>query len=204
MPAILKVDTARIIAVCDLSTRPRRSRQAIRQRLLHQEKRQTLRRCHWLRQLQRTPRQPGHRRRRHLYSRSSARGRCRRGPCRQRRLPPEARLAHHRRRPLSLRRRPIHWTHPPDRQPAALLEAVPPRVRTRSQRPHRRSQARRDRSPRRPRRRRPDADARACRLPIRCVARFNARRLLHPRPRHAPKRFRVVPAGSAWSSSVLA
>ncbi|MEI9978674.1 MAG: twin-arginine translocation signal domain-containing protein [Edaphobacter sp.] len=41
MPAILKVDTARITAVCDLSADRGRSGQTIRQRLLHQEERQS-------------------------------------------------------------------------------------------------------------------------------------------------------------------
>ena len=127
MPAILEVDTARIVAVCDLSSdRVIQGKQYVNDFYTKKNgkpyKGFTLGYASYHELLANKE----HRRRSHLHPRSPARPRrSRRSPRRQRRLPPEARLAHHRRRPLPLRRRPIDRPHPPDRQPAALMEAVP-------------------------------------------------------------------------------
>ncbi len=163
MPGIWQFDHARIMAVCDLSAKRVEQAKTLVNGVYAKKTGQALRRRYRVQQLPRVAGQQGYRCRRHLHPRSSARhsrGGC--GARGQGRLSAEARLADHRRRPLPQRCRQRLRTNPPDRQPAKVVGAVPHRCRTGAQWSHRRSQARRDRSARRPGRRRCNPHARAC------------------------------------------
>ena len=103
-----------------------------------------------LRRLPRAARQQGRRRRRHQHAGSLARAhRDPRGRGRQGRLPAEAGVADDRRGPRAQQRRAPLGPHLPDRQPAALVAAVPLRRRARAQRAHRPAEDRGGRAARR-------------------------------------------------------
>ena len=87
---------------------------------------QAVRRRHDVRRLPRAARQQGHRRGRDQHAGPLARAhRDPRRRSRQGRLPAEAGVADDRRGARAERRRPAHRPHLPDRQPAALVAAVP-------------------------------------------------------------------------------
>ena len=151
LPGIWQYDQ-RASSPCAISTANRVEQgKALINDVLRQENRQGLRRRQRLPPLSRTSGQQGHRRRRHLHARPPARDH---SPCDAVRASKDVYLQ----KPASLTIAEGRYLadtvkasgpHPADRLAAALLEAVPPRLRTGAQRPHRRDQARRDRSARR-------------------------------------------------------
>ena len=114
---------------------------------------------------------------------------------RQGRLPAEAGVADDRRRARAERRRPPLRAHLPDRQPAALVAAVPLRRGAGAQRPHRPAEDGGGRPARRSVRRRRTGDAGAEEPELRHVARLDAGRALHREARPSAERLR--PSGLA-------
>ena len=141
LPGIWKHDTARIMAVCDLDSKRVDEAKLLVNGQYSKQTGKPYDGVDRLRRLSRAARQPRHRRRRHQHARSPARDhRHRRRAGRQGRLSSEAGVADDRRRAGAQRRGASLRAHLPDRQPAAIVAAgpVPPRVRARAQRAHRR------------------------------------------------------------------
>ena len=197
---------ARIMAVCDLDSKRVAGRQDAGQRPLHEEDRQAVRRRHRVRRLSRAARQQGRRRRRHQHAGSLARAhRHSRGRSGQGRLPAEAGLADHRRGARDEQRRPPLGTHLPDRQPAAIVAAVPLRRGAGAQRPHRPAEDGRSRPARRSRRATSNRRCRSRRTSTTTCG--SARRRVVPYTEnrvHPQTRLRTVRAGCAASSSAPA
>ena len=184
------------MAVCDLDSNRVADAKTLINGQYTQEDRQAVRRRRRLRQLSRAARQQGRRRGRHQHARSLARDhRDRRRAGRQGRLPAEAGVADDRRGARAQRRRAPLGPHLPDRQPAALVTAVPLRRGAGAQRTHRRSEDRGGRPARRSVRRRRADDAGAEEPELRHVARLDAGGALHREARASAGRLR--PAGLA-------
>ena len=138
LPGIWKHDSARIVAVCDLDSRRAQDATTLVNGYYTKKTGKPYDGVTAYARLSRAARQQGHRRRRDQHARSLARAhRDRRGRSRQGRLPAEAGLADDRGGTRAQQRRPPLGTHLPDRQPAAIVAAVPLRRRARAQRPHR-------------------------------------------------------------------
>src|ERR1700704_2740603 len=172
LPGIWKYDQANIIAVCDLDA----NRVELGKALINGFYSKKTGKPYDGVTGYHNYREQGHRRCRHQHAGPSARHpRRRRSPRKERRLPAKARVPDHLRGPPHERSGHGLQTNPADRLATTLVEAVLSRLRARSQRPHRRNQARRNRIARRPGRRRSHSDACAPRLPVRRLARLDSR-----------------------------